>query len=117
MSDGLQSFLDEGTMFEGKIAFSGVVRIDGHFKGEAAAEGSLVIGESGTVEADLELRSLTVQGSFRGSVKAKERVEVSATGSIDGNVDAPCFVVAEGAQVSGNIRMGEPRLPAAHNAG
>ena len=80
MSEPLQSFLDQGTVFEGKIAFSGAVRIDGYFKGEAAAEGSLIVGESGIVEADLELRSLTVHGLFRGSVRAKERVEVSATG-------------------------------------
>ena len=101
--------MDQGTAFEGKIAFSGAVRIDGHFKGEAAAEGSLIIGESGTVEADLELRSLIIHGSFKGSVKAKERVEVSATGRIDGDVDTPRFIVAEGAQIEGKIRMGEPR--------
>ncbi len=108
MNEPLESFLDQGTVFEGKIAFSGVVRIDGHFKGEAAAEGSLIIGESGTVEADLEIRTLTVHGRFRGSVKAKERVEVSATGRIEGDVDAPCFVVAEGAQIEGKVRMSEP---------
>ncbi len=109
MNEPLQSFLDQGTVFEGKIAFSGAVRIDGHFKGEAAAEGSLIIGESGTVEADLEIRTLIVHGHFRGSVRAKERVEVSATGRIEGDVDTPCFIVAEGAQIEGTVRMGEPR--------
>lgn len=107
----LQSFLDQGTAFEGKIAFSGAVRIDGHFKGEAAAEGTLIVGEAGSVEADLELRSLIVHGRFRGKVKAKERVEVSATGSIDGEVDAPAFVVADGASIQGTVRMGEARRP------
>lgn len=109
MSEPLHSFLDQGTVFEGKIAFSGAVRIDGHFKGEAAAEGSLIIGELGTVEADLEIRTLTVHGRFRGSVKAKERVEVSATGRIEGDVDTPCFVVSEGAQIEGKVRTGETR--------
>jgi cytoskeletal protein CcmA (bactofilin family) len=107
MTDPLQSFLDQGTVFEGKIAFSGAVRIDGHFKGEAAAEGTLIVGEAGTVEADLQLRTLIVQGTFRGSVKAKERVEVSATGVLEGDVDAPSFVVAEGARIEGSVRMGE----------
>ncbi len=107
MSEPLQSFLDQGAAFEGKIAFSGAVRIDGHFKGEAAAEGSLIIGESGSVEADLELRSLIIHGRFRGKVKAKERVEVAATGSIEGEVDTPSFVVADGASIQAEIRMGE----------
>ncbi len=109
MSEPLQSFLDQGTVFEGKIVFSGEVRIDGHFKGEASAAGTLVIGENGTVEADLELRRLLVHGHFKGSVTAKERVDVSASGRIDGDVSAPCFSVAEGAQITGRIHMGEPR--------
>ena len=108
-NEPLQSFLDQGTSFEGKIAFSGEVRIDGYFKGEASAEGTLVIGETGTVEADLELRRLLVHGHFKGSVTAKERVEVSASGRIDGDVSTPCFTVAEGAQVTGRVQMGEPR--------
>ncbi len=108
MSEPLQSFLDQGTVFEGKIVFSGEVRIDGHFKGEACAEGTLVIGEKGRVEADLELRRLTVHGCFKGSVKAKERVEVAAGGEIEGEVDAPSFVVAEGARIHARVRMGEP---------
>jgi cytoskeletal protein CcmA (bactofilin family) len=108
MSETLQSFLDQGTVFEGKIAFSGAVRIDGHFKGEASAEGTLVIGESGTVEADLQLRRLTVHGRFKGSVTAKECVEVAAGGHIEGEVAAPRFVVADGASINARVRMGEP---------
>jgi len=108
MSEPLQSFLDQGTVFEGKIVFSGAVRIDGHFKGEACAEGTLVIGESGTVEADLELKRLIVHGRFKGSVTAKERVEVASGGQIEGEVAAPSFVVADGARITARIRMGEP---------
>ena len=79
-NDALQSFLDSGTAFEGKVAFSGVVRIDGHFKGEALADGTLVSGETGTVEADLELATLVVHGTFRGNVNAREVVELTPTG-------------------------------------
>ena len=50
-----------------------------------------------------------MHGRFRGSVKAKERVEVSATGRIEGDVDTPCFVVSEGAQIEGKVRTGETR--------
>ena len=70
----LQAFLDVGTSFEGKVSFSGTVRMDGHFKGEGVAEGTLVVGETGTVEADLTVRSLIIRGSVIGNIIAKERV-------------------------------------------
>jgi cytoskeletal protein CcmA (bactofilin family) len=108
MSD-LQSFLDSGTTFEGKVAFTGVVRIDGHFRGEANADGTLVVGETGTVEADLEVSSLVVHGTYRGNVHAKEVVEVGATGVVEGSVTTARLTVAEGAQVNASIHMGERR--------
>jgi cytoskeletal protein CcmA (bactofilin family) len=110
MVDPLQSFLDQGTSFEGKIAFTGTVRIDGHFKGEASSDGALVVGETGSVEADLELKTLVIQGHFKGSVMAKELVEIAASGSVDGDIFTPRLRVAEGAQLRGSIHMGESRL-------
>ncbi len=107
MADGLQAFLDQGSEFEGKVAFSGEVRIDGRFRGEASAEGLLVIGESGSVEADMELGSLVVHGRFKGSVHAKDRVEVSKTGTVEGEIHAPRLVVAEGARITGRVSTGE----------
>ena len=66
MKDGLQTFLDGGTSFEGKISFTGSVRIDGHFRGSASADGTLIVGETGTIDAKLEVRSLVVMGSVVG---------------------------------------------------
>jgi cytoskeletal protein CcmA (bactofilin family) len=103
VSGELQSFLDAGSEFEGKVAFSGVVRIDGHFRGQASAEGTLVIGEGGLVEADLELSTLIVHGTYRGTVRAKEMVEVAATGRIEGDVSTARLMVAEGAEINGSI--------------
>jgi cytoskeletal protein CcmA (bactofilin family) len=105
--EGLQSFLDKGTSFEGKVAFSGVVRIDGHFRGEASADGTLVIGETGTVEADLELSTLIVHGTYRGKVRAKERIEVASTGVVEGSVTTPRLTIAEGASIDAAVHMGE----------
>lgn len=108
MKDGLQTFLDSGTSFEGKISFTGAVRIDGHFRGTANADGTLIVGETGTIDAKLEVRSLIVRGSVVGEVVAKERVEVGPQGRLDGLVRTPRLRIDEGAQVTARIEMGEP---------
>jgi len=104
----LQTFLDAGTSFEGKISFTGAVRIDGHFKGTASAEGLLVIGETGTIDAKLNVRELVILGSVVGEVTAKERVEIGPHGRVDGVVRAPRVRIDEGAQISARLEMGEP---------
>ena len=104
----LQTFLDSGTSFEGKISFTGAVRIDGHFRGTANADGILVVGETGTIDAKLEVREILILGSVVGEVTAKERVEVGPQGRVDGVVRTPRLRINEGAQVSARIEMGEP---------
>ena len=107
MKDALQTFLDGGTSFEGKISFTGSVRIDGHFRGSASADGTLIVGDSGTIDAKLSVRSLVVMGSVSGEVTAKERVEVGPQGRLDGVVRTPRLRVADGARISARIEMGE----------
>ena len=109
--DELQAFLDVGTSFEGKVSFSGTVRMDGHFKGDAIAEGVLIVGETGTVEADLSVRSLVVRGSVVGDVVAKEIVEIGPNGRIEGRVSTPRLKVHDGARVTARLEMGELAEP------
>ena len=106
MSDHAQTFLDQGTRFEGRILVTGVVRLDGYFKGDGQAQGTLVIGELGVVDAQLEVERLVIHGSFSGTVRARDRVEVGPTGRVDGNIHTPILQVQEGAQLSAQIHMG-----------
>ncbi len=105
MEESPQCFLDSGTSFEGRVSFTGVVRIDGHFRGDASSEGTLVVGETGMVEADLNLATLVVYGTFRGTVNAKDLVEIASTGVVEGSVTTARLLVAEGAQLNASIEM------------
>ena len=101
----LQTFLDSGSTFEGRVVFTGVVRIDGHFRGDASSDGTLVVGEAGVVEADLEIATLIVHGTFRGTVCAKDLVEIAATAVVEGSLTTARLRIAEGAQVNAAIEM------------
>ena len=48
---GLTAFIDQGSEFEGKLSFKDTVRIDGRFRGEISSENTLIVGESGEIEA------------------------------------------------------------------
>jgi cytoskeletal protein CcmA (bactofilin family) len=53
-----------------------------------------------------------VVGHVSGNVSATERIEVQASGIVDGDVRAPRLVVQEGAVLNGAVEMGEVKRPA-----
>jgi cytoskeletal protein CcmA (bactofilin family) len=65
----------------------------------------LTIGANGHVQAELKAKAVVIVGHVSGNVVGTERVEIQATGVVDGDVTAPKLVVAEGARVNGSIHM------------
>jgi cytoskeletal protein CcmA (bactofilin family) len=107
LSDGpaMNAFLDRGTKFEGKLTFEGTVRIDGKFQGDIYSKDRLVIGEGGEVEGTVEVGHCIISGTFRGELKARERIELQAPARFYGTLIAPTLVVAEGVTLEGNVKM------------
>ena len=106
-ADKISTFLGEGTEFEGKLKFSGALRLDGHFKGEILGEGTLIVGEKAEIEADIRIPSLLNSGKIQGHIVADKKIELFAPGQIFGNIQTPCLVLNEGASLEGNCRMGQ----------
>ena len=105
---GLTAFIDQGSEFEGKLSFKDTVRIDGRFRGEISSENTLIVGESGEIEAKIKSRTVAVSGSVLGDVSATLKVVVHKTGRIEGNIETESLVIEEGAVINGVIKMGRP---------
>ena len=99
------AILDKGSEFEGKLTFEGTVRIDGKFKGEIFSDASLVVGESGKVEADISVGSIIISGEVVGNIKAKNKVEIHSPGVVRGNINTPALIIEEGVTFEGQCSM------------
>jgi len=99
------TFLGKETEFGGKLTFHGTIRIDGHFKGEISADGSLIVGEGAMIEANMHISYILISGEIHGSIIADQRVDILAPGKVFGNIQAPTVVIDEGAIFEGNCRM------------
>lgn len=102
---GLTAFIDQGSSFEGKLSFKDTVRIDGHFAGQITSENTLVIGESGVIEADIRSQIVIVSGSIHGNIVALRKVVLHKSAQVEGDVEAPCVVMEEGAVLNGKLNM------------
>lgn len=104
----LTAFIDQGSSFEGKLSFKDTVRIDGHFSGEIASENTLVVGETGEIEANIRSRNVVVSGTVSGDIHAESRVVLHKTARIMGDVESPAVAIEEGAVVNGRLCMPDP---------
>ena len=103
----LKAFLGKGAEFSGKLIFNGSVRIDGDFQGEIFGQGSVDVGESALVKANIVVNDVYIGGEVHGSIEVKEKISIHATGRLFGDVKTPVFVMEEGALFDGRSRMAE----------
>jgi cytoskeletal protein CcmA (bactofilin family) len=98
----------------GEISGSEDVTIDGEVEGTVELkDNSLTIGPNGKVHANVTAKSITVLGRLEGNVKAGERVEISKTGSLEGDLVTPRIVIEDGAVFRGSIDILKPGEPSA----
>ncbi len=101
----VSGFLDKDTEIHGDIKFKENFRIDGVFKGKILSGNGLIVGESGDVEAEIEVNSISVNGRVKGSIKAKEKIEVFSRGRVSGTIITPKLIIEEGAFFQGSCQM------------
>jgi cytoskeletal protein CcmA (bactofilin family) len=108
----INAFLGKDTDFEGKLSFTGTVRIDGLFKGEIFTEGTLIVGETAVVQSDIHASRIIIKGEVRGNIFASNRIEMLAPGKVFGNIEAPTITMDDGVLFKGNCHMKDQSLKA-----
>jgi cytoskeletal protein CcmA (bactofilin family) len=101
----ISTLLGRGTTFEGKLTFEGTVRIDGKLKGTVFSDDVLIIGEGATVEADIDIGEIIIQGTLVGNVHAKRGIEVLAPGRVKGDLHTPSLQIEKGVIFEGRSFM------------
>jgi len=103
--------LGEGVELSGDFYFSKGVRIGGVVKGKIRADAILEVAPTGRIEAEAEVRRISIQGEFKGTIRASERVEIHKDGKVHGEIFSPCLIIESGAFFDGHCNMGENSPP------
>ncbi len=99
------TILGKGSAFDGKLTFEGTVRIDGEFSGEIRTDGSLIVGATAKVTAQIDASIVVIEGQVDGDIRATERVELTATARAVGNLHCPSLEIQRGAIFDGRCVM------------
>jgi cytoskeletal protein CcmA (bactofilin family) len=95
-SEDLNGFMDQGTEFQGELRFRDTFRVDGRVKGRIVSDNMLIVGETGSVEADIDCGVVSIRGSVTGRAGAR----------VQGTLVSPRLVIEEGAFFQGDCDMG-----------
>jgi len=106
-SEKVDTLIGQQTELHGDVMFGGGLHVDGKVKGNIIAEKEsstmLVLSEKGSIEGEIRVPYIIVNGLVIGDIYASESVELAQNARITGNVYYNRIEVAMGAEVNGSL--------------
>jgi cytoskeletal protein CcmA (bactofilin family) len=101
---GKTALIGAGIHVNGDISGTENLVIEGRVEGKIDLSGNQVhVGQSGKVAADIVAKTVKIDGALQGDVDGKERVVISKSGRVRGNITAPRVLLEDGAVFKGSI--------------
>ncbi|MGE0442630.1 MAG: polymer-forming cytoskeletal protein [Gemmatimonadales bacterium] len=104
--DAKESLIAAELTIEGKIEGAGHVRIAGRFKGDVNVQGNLTIEAGAKVTGGVRADTVIIGGELEGNVESATKVELLATGVLNGDLKAGSLTVAAGSRMRGQVEFG-----------
>jgi cytoskeletal protein CcmA (bactofilin family) len=103
--EDFDTILSADIEFNGTLNFEKSFLIRGKMSGNIIAKGLLVIDEDAVVEANIQAGRVVIRGQVKGNVTAAEKVELTVSGKLIGNVTAPEIFMETGCIFNGLCTM------------
>lgn len=94
---GINTVIGRGSVSEGRYRIESGVRVDGVLKGELISSGTLIVGESGVIEADVKVHDALISGRIVGTLEATEKVHLQENAAFVGKIKTRILIVEAGA--------------------
>lgn len=104
----IDSLIGVGTCIEGKIRFSGGLRVDGEVRGSVeavsgASSSTLVVSDQARIEGGVSVAHLVLNGVIVGPVSVTESLEMQPKARIVGDVAYATIEMHQGAVIEGRL--------------
>ena len=81
------SYFSSDVTLEGRLCFTGSVRIDGRVNGEIISTGLLVVEEMAIITGDILVENIILSGTVYGNIQASRQVQLHATAKVYGHIN------------------------------
>ncbi|NLO98480.1 MAG: polymer-forming cytoskeletal protein [Peptococcaceae bacterium] len=95
------SYVAESCEIKGAFKALGNARIDGKLEGSIQVAGTLIVGPTAVLKADIEAQNVSIAGEVRGNVKVEEFLELSSSARLYGDICTKELKIDQGARFIG----------------
>ena len=92
---------------KGNLRSDGDITVDGSVNGEIKTKGTVNIGPNAHIIANVQAKNVNISGTVQGNVAASERLSISESGRVYGDVSANILAISAGAIFTGKSAMAE----------
>ena len=101
----ISTILGKGTVLNGDFNADGSARIDGTVNGNVVVKGMMILGVDGKINGDVQATGALIGGSVVGNVDAPDKLEMSSTAKVLGDIKTKVLVIDEHAIFQGKCDM------------
>jgi len=103
----VETIIGPSVKVEGEFKADGNVIIEGQVIGGFKTKKNLRAGEGSKIKANIEADNAWIAGEVKGNLIIKNHLELSPNAKIKGDVEVQILTMETGAQINGNLKMGE----------
>ena len=98
--------MGQSLIIKGELSGEEDLALDGRVEGKISLpDHVLTVGANAHLNAEILAKTVIILGTVSGNVTAKDKFELRAGGSMEGQLVAPKVTMAEGATFNGKIEM------------
>lgn len=106
-NDGAETIVGTSVKLKGNLNSTGDIFVDGSVAGELKTKGSVVVGPNANILANIKAQNVSISGMVQGNVEASDKIQITETGRVMGDIAASVLSIAPGAVFSGNSKMND----------
>ncbi len=98
--------IGQSVQIKGELTGNEDLTIEGMVDGKIILnDHNLTIGANGRITAELHAKTVVIVGQVMGNITADDKIDIAATGSVQGDLRAPRVAIEDGARFKGSIDM------------
>jgi len=105
-SNEFSTTIGPDAIIKGQLHFEKGLQLLGKVEGEIESAGHLVIGDGAKLTGDARAGTIRLDGQVKGNLTAENRVQLSASARLEGDLQTARLEVAEGAVLIGRCSIG-----------
>ena len=97
--------ISESTTVVGDVETRGPLMVSGHVRGNGKVGGTLSVSKSADWVGDISARQAVLAGKVTGKIYVEDKLEISASAVIKGEITAKVLAIANGARIEGEVTV------------